>query len=213
MEKSKTGQDFNTEFNKLPYGQGLCVHCCCAPCSSAVLLQLAKKFKLFLFFYNPNLDSVEENEKRLKDLQEFVKKINQKLTIIQNAFEIVVIDAGYDSAEFYNAIKGKESCPEGGERCEICYSIRIKKAIEWANQNNIKYVATSLTLSPPKSAEKINKIGIELSEGSAKYLRSNFKKKDGYLNSIKISKLYNLYRQNYCGCVFSKSSKEGQKLI
>ncbi len=212
MENKKTNSNFNMEIEKLPYGQSIAVHCCCAPCTSVVLLTLAKQFKLYLYFYNPNLDSFEEYNKRLSDLQEFVVKVNKKLTEIENAFFVEVIDGGYNSLDFYNAIKGNEDCPEGGQRCEICYALRLKKTIEWAKQNDIKYIVTSLTLSPQKNAEKINEIGNNFSDNKTIYLASNFKKKNGYLNSIRFSKLYNLYRQNYCGCVFSIKREKNNNL-
>ena len=169
------------------------LHACCAPCASYCLEYLTGVFDVTLFYYNPNITDKAEYELRLQELV--------KLGI---AFGVKVIDGEYDGKIFFEHSKGLEKEPERGKRCEKCFDLRLNKTKEIAS-NNYDYFATTLTLSPLKNAELINAIGssIEDSDG-AKYLPTDFKKKGGYLRSIELSKKYNLYRQNYCGCVFSK---------
>ena len=172
----------------------LLLHSCCAPCSSACILKLQSAFQITVFYYNPNIDNELEYYKRQDEQVKFCK--NFGITVIENPF---------NPSEFYSLAKGLENLKEGGERCFKCYQLRLKKTAEFAKENGFDYFATTLTLSPLKNAEKLNEIGFNLqSEIGVKYLPSDFKKDGGYLKSIELSKEYNLYRQNYCGCSYSK---------
>lgn len=171
----------------------LLLHACCAPCSSYCLEYLSGVFDVTLFYYNPNITDEKEYELRLNELRRLARE-----------FDVRVIDGEYDGKVFFEYSKGLEQEPERGKRCEKCFTLRLQKTKEVAGKN-YDYFATTLTLSPLKNAELINAIGVSLeSNGEAKYLATDFKKKGGYLRSIELSKKYNLYRQNYCGCVFSK---------
>ncbi len=171
----------------------LLLHACCAPCASYCLEYLSGVFDVTLFYYNPNITDEKEYELRLNELRRLARE-----------FDVRVIDGEYDGKVFFEYSKGLEQEPERGKRCEKCFTLRLQKTKEVAGKN-YDYFATTLTLSPLKNAELINAIGVSLeSNGEAKYLATDFKKKGGYLRSIELSKKYNLYRQNYCGCVFSK---------
>ncbi len=175
----------------------LLLHACCAPCSSAVLEKLCDYFNITLFFYNPNISPKEEFASRLSELKRLVCALG---------LDTEVVSPEYDSSEFENISMGMENLPEGGERCEKCYRLRLLKTAEYAKEHKFDYFTTTLSISPYKNAEWLNIIGKEL-EGryGVKYLLSDFKKGDGYKRSIELSKVYNLYRQNYCGCVYSKN--------
>ena len=178
----------------------LLLHVCCAPCSSYCMEYLTKYFDMTLLFYNPNMDCKEEYEKRKEELSRLVREA---------AFPVKVEMMPYDPQEYLDAIKGMEDIPEGGKRCFACYELRMRKAAGYASQNGFDYFTTSLSISPYKNAEKINEIGERLSaEYGVKHLPSDFKKKNGYKRSIELSKEYDLYRQDYCGCVFSKKERE-----
>lgn len=177
------------------------LHCCCAPCSTACILQLKDYFDITVFYYNPNISPKQEYEKRKA---EQINYINQ---IAPNG-EIKFEDCDYVPTEFYSIAKGLELCPEKGERCLKCYKLRMEETCKRAKEKGYDYFATTLTLSPLKEEKDINRIGIQLQEEyEMPYLVSNFKKNNGYLNSINLSKQYNLYRQDYCGCVYSKQNK------
>lgn len=174
----------------------LLLHSCCGPCSSYVLSYLKSFFEIYVLFYNPNIYPADEFNIR--------KKEQFRLLTYPEFKNIKFINSDYNSDDFFNAIKGWETEKEGGKRCEICYKLRLKKAAETAKKLNIQYFSTTLTVSLYKNAEKINYLGTELEEAAnVKYLLADFKKKDGYKKSIELSRKYNLYRQNYCGCVFS----------
>lgn len=179
----------------------LLLHSCCAPCTSAVLEFLNRYFNVTLFFYNPNISPESEFDFRLDELKRLVKEMNLK--------DINTIAPEYNPKEFEDMAMGLEDIPEGGARCKKCYRLRLLAAIKYAAENNFGYVTTTLTVSPHKNADWLNEIGIELSkEYGANYLCSDFKKKDGYKRSIELSRQYNLYRQNYCGCIYSKRLSE-----
>ncbi|MDD3414466.1 MAG: epoxyqueuosine reductase QueH [Lachnospiraceae bacterium] len=183
--------------------QRLLLHACCAPCSSWVLEYLADKFEITLYFYNPNIFPELEYQKRALELQRLVEDMFPK------GHSISICVEEYDPDSFYNMAKGLEQLPEGGERCFRCYELRMRKAIIYASTNGFDYFTTTLSISPHKNAEKINEIGEKLSEEfGIKHLTSDFKKKDGYKRSIELSKEYQLYRQNYCGCIYSKLASE-----
>jgi len=176
----------------------LLLHSCCAPCSSYVLEYLSEFFEITVYYYNPNIYPTEEYSKRAIEQAEFIKKLNTKNTIS-------FIEGGFDSDRFYSLVKGHENDIEGGERCSICYALRLEESAKIASENGFDYFTTTLSISPHKNSEKLNNIGNSIAEKyGVKYLESDFKKKNGYKRSTEISKEYGLYRQEYCGCVFSK---------
>ena len=182
----------------------LLLHACCAPCSSAVLERISDYFKITILFYNPNITDKEEYDKRLKELERFVSCFKTK-------YKTEVINGKYDPDKFFEMAKGKENLEERGLRCYDCYSMRLEETAKIAQENNFDYFATTLTLSPYKNSNWINEIGLKLSNNyNVKYLVSDFKKRNGYKRSIELSKEYNLYRQNYCGCVYSKKKEIGE---
>ena len=175
----------------------LLLHVCCAPCSSYVLTCLCDYFDITILYYNPNISPYEEYEKRLNEAKRLIKELNKE--------NIHIMECDYENDEFENIAKGLEDAPEGGIRCRKCYKLRIEKAAKYAKENNFDYFTTTLTISPLKNSQVLNQIGKELEEKyNVKYLYSDFKKKEGYKTSIILSKKYNLYRQNYCGCIYSK---------
>lgn len=172
----------------------LLLHSCCAPCSSACIERLKDFFEITIYYYNPNLDSYEEYALRSSEQLRLSKEFGVNCEI-----------EDYSKQDFYSAINGLENCPEGGERCSVCFGIRLDKTAKYAKKNGFDYFATTLTISPLKNAEKLNEIGNALAQKhGVKFLPSDFKKKGGYLRSIELSKEFSLYRQNYCGCEFSK---------
>lgn len=176
-------------------GAKLLLHSCCAPCSSYCLTQVSDAFKTTVFYYNPNLDGVEEYEKRK----------NEQIRLLQETGCADFIECGYDHDEFLNAVCGLEAEKEGGARCLKCFRLRLLRTAREAAERGFALFATTLTVSPLKNAAEINRIGFEIEkETGVRYLPSDFKKRGGYLQSIALSKQYGLYRQNYCGCEFSK---------
>jgi len=171
----------------------LLLHSCCAPCSSGVLDDLRLEYDITVFFYNPNIYPASEHEKRAKEQERYLQQIG-----------ISYIICDYNPEEYMKEIKGFEKEPEGGSRCEKCFEVRLKKTAEYAKKHNYDVFTTTLSVSPHKNHEIINKIGAEISEAyGVDFLPANFKKNDGYLKSINNSKKYNIYRQNYCGCKYS----------
>ena len=180
----------------------LLLHACCAPCSSYVIEYLSKYFDITILYYNPNIDTKSEFEKRLNELKRFVSEFKTDNLVS-------VVSLGYDNLEYLNEIKGLEKELEGGSRCYKCFKQRLTKACLYAKENNFDYFTTTLTISPLKNSKVINSIGAELEkEYNMPYLYSDFKKREGYKRSIVLSRLYNLYRQDYCGCKFSKKGKD-----
>lgn len=172
----------------------LLLHACCAPCASACIERVKDFFDTVVFFYNPNMDSEEEYARRANEMKR-----------ISAAFNIGCVINDYNPEEFYFAVKGLENEREGGARCAVCFYLRLKKTAEYALKNGFEYFTTTLTVSPLKNADKLNAIGKAVgNEVGVKFLPSDFKKKNGYKRSIDLSKEYGLYRQNYCGCEFSK---------
>lgn len=183
----------------------LALHACCAPCSSAVLEQLADVFDITVFFYNPNISPETEFRHRL---EEQVRLVNEMLP----GRGISVCEGEYDAEEFYRRVKGHEKDPEGGERCGICFDMRLRRTAEFAKENGMDYFTTTLSISPLKDAQRLNALGGDLAgEYGVKYLFSDFKKKEGYKRSCSLSAEYDLYRQDFCGCVFSKMEREAAK--
>lgn len=176
----------------------LLLHACCAPCSSYVIEYLSNYFDITILFYNPNINNETEYNKRLQELERFVKEFKTNNPV-------KVISLGYNHDEYLQTVLGLEEEKEGGSRCLKCYRLRLEKTFEYAKQYNFDYVTTTLTISPLKNSQVINKIGSELENiYHINYLYSDFKKKEGYKRSIVLSHEYNLYRQDYCGCEFSK---------
>ena len=176
----------------------LLLHSCCAPCSSYVLEYLSQYFKITVFYYNPNISPKEEYIKRVKEQKRLISQLP-----VKNSVDF--IEGDYEPQGFYEIAKGMEHIPEGGERCFNCYRLRLEKTAKLASELNMDYFTTTLSISPYKNAAKLNEIAEELSEiHSVKNLPSDFKKKEGYKRSIQLSKEYDLYRQDYCGCIFSK---------
>ena len=174
----------------------LLLHVCCAPCASHELTFLPDVFDVTAFYYNPNITDDEEREKRYAELERLIKEMCPQVGLIEGAA---------DKEKFLTAVKGLESAPEGGLRCAKCFALRLEETAKRAAEEGFDYFATTLTLSPLKNPMLINEIGEKMGEKyGVKYLASDFKKDGGYQHSIELSKQYDLYRQNYCGCVFSK---------
>jgi len=180
----------------------LLLHSCCAPCSSYVLEYLSQYFQITVFYYNPNIYPQEEFEKRMAEQEKLIKQLQTKNPV---AF----IKGEYEPSRFYHIAKGLENLKEGEIRCFVCYEMRLEEAAQMAKNGNFDYFATTLSVSPQKNAEKINEIGEKIGQKyEIKHLPSDFKKRGGYLRSIQLAKEQGLYRQNYCGCVFSMPSKD-----
>ena len=180
----------------------LLLHVCCAPCSSYVLEYLNEYFDITVLFYNPNITEYTEYAKRYNELTRFVRELPHK-------YPIKVIDGGYAPEQFTAISKGLEKEPEGGKRCLKCYRLRLQFTEEIAKKDKFDYFTTTLSISPHKDAHALNTIGKELSEEyGVEYLYSDFKKKNGYKRSCELSRIYNLYRQDYCGCIYSKTERK-----
>ncbi len=181
--------------------KSLLLHACCAPCASTCLLRTMRDFAVTVFYYNPNITNAAEYKKRTAELFRLVGLLNTEYDA-----DIGFMEGAYEPERFLSMAKGLETVPEGGERCFACYGLRLSETAKVAKENGADYFATTLTLSPLKNAEKINEIGSRIASDvtGVAYLPSDFKKKDGYKQSIELSKKYQLYRQNYCGCDFSK---------
>lgn len=195
----------------------LFLHSCCAPCSSYVLEYLRQYFRITVFYYNPNITGDEEYRKRVAEQKRLIAAYNEAVTeqgkdssqktggYTGRAYQIDVIEGDYEPERFYEITKGLEQCPEGGERCFVCYELRLRETAKRAAAGDYDYFTTTLSISPLKNAAKLNEIGERLAqEYGAVWLPSDFKKRDGYKRSIELSKEYDLYRQDYCGCVYSR---------
>lgn len=180
---------------------GLLLHSCCAPCSSYVLEYLSEYFEITVLYYNPNISPPSEYEARVVEQRRLIAELPVK-------HPVSFLPGAYEPERFYRAVAGREDCPEGGERCTICYELRLREAAETAVRLGFEFFTTTLSISPLKDAERLNAIGRALSEEyKLAYLYSDFKKKNGYQRSIELSAQYHLYRQNYCGCIFSKEEQ------
>lgn len=192
------------EIEKIGIKPKLLLHSCCAPCSSAILEFLQNYFDITVYFYNPNITFEEEYYKRLNEQREYHEK---------RGYSIKVIEGKYDPSEdFFKQVKGLEDRKEGGERCFKCYTLRMEATARKAKELGFDYFSTVLSISPLKNAQWINEIGEKLYEKyDIKFLNGDFKKKNRYLRSTEISREYELYRQDYCGCVFSKMEREAKE--
>ncbi len=180
----------------------LLLHSCCAPCSSYVITTLMPYFDITVLYYNPNIEPYEEYIKRKDEQKRLLKKLN-------SPHKLDILDCDYDNEKFHEITLNLEKEKEGGARCFKCYELRLSYAAAKAQENNFDYFGTTLTVSPYKNSQKLNEIGLKLEKlYHIKYLVSDFKKKDGYKKSIELSSKYNLYRQNYCGCIYSKKEDE-----
>lgn len=180
----------------------LLLHSCCAPCSSYCLEYLSDYFKITVFYYNPNIYPEDEYYKRVSEQKHFIERLPAKNPIS-------FIEGSYDTDRFFNITKGLEDCTEGGERCFRCYELRLRESAELAKKYQMDYFTTTLSISPLKNARKLNEIGDSLArEYGIQYLNSDFKKRNGYKRSVELSEQYGMYRQYYCGCVFSKNQRD-----
>lgn len=203
--------NYQKELEKILAGLGeetvpsLFLHSCCAPCSSYVLEYLCRYFYITVFFFNPNISPREEYEKRVEEQKRLIAVYNEE----GKGYPIAVCEGEYAADRFYEAAKGLEACPEGGDRCFRCFELRLEETARRAAEAGCDYFATTLTVSPLKNARTLNEIGRSLCEkyGIA-WLPSDFKKKEGYKRSVELSARYGLYRQDYCGCVYSRRVRE-----
>lgn len=179
----------------------LLLHSCCAPCSSYVLEYLSKYFQITIFYYNPNIYPAAEYEERVEEQQRLISQMAERGGL---SGPVELLRGEYVPADFYQAVKGRETDKEGGEPCLRCYQLRLREAAQKAAQEGFDYFTTTLSISPMKNSGKLNEIGEQLAaEYQVPYLVSDFKKKNGYKRSTELSGQYGLYRQDYCGCIFS----------
>lgn len=182
----------------------LLLHSCCAPCSSYCIAVLSQYFYVTVFYYNPNIYPPEEYHMRAGEQERFIRQFPVK-------YPLSFVEGRYDTERFYQMSKGMETEPEGGKRCFACYELRLRETAEYAKDYGFDFFTTTLSISPLKNAAKLNEIGGKLAEEyGVSYLYSDFKKKDGYKKSTKISCEYNMYRQYYCGCIYSKRDRDEQ---
>ena len=202
----QNNRNYQKEMEKIVAGfqgerKSLLLHSCCAPCSSAVLEKLQEIFDITVFFYNPNITEDVEYRKRVEEQKRLIGEFSAK----NSNHPIHIIEGEYDPSLFYAMAKGLEQCPEGGQRCFRCFELRLEKTAQVAKEGDYDFFTTTLTISPLKNAAKLNEIGEEMAQKyEVSFLPSDFKKKEGYKRSIELSKEYDLYRQNYCGCIYSK---------
>lgn len=202
MNYQKKLDDILDELNLDSRLPKLLLHACCAPCSSYVLEYLSNYFEITLYYYNPNIHPETEYTRRINELKKFITEYKTKN-------KINLVEENYNPKEYFNVVKGLEDLGERSKRCYKCYEFRMEKAIKYAKENNFDYFTTTLSISPYKDAVWINEIGSMLEEKyNLKYLYADFKKKNGYKRSLELSKEYGLYRQDYCGCIYSKQERE-----
>ena len=186
----------------------LFLHSCCAPCSSYCLEYLCQYFAITVFYFNPNISAEPEYRHRVEEQKRLIAAYNAE----HKGYPIDIVEGDYEPERFFEIAKGYESCPEGGERCFRCFELRLRETAEHAKEGTYDFFATTLTISPLKNAQKINEIGHALGEEyGVLWLPSDFKKKNGYKRSVELSAEYGLYRQDYCGCAFSKAEREREK--
>lgn len=185
----------NISNNKVPT---LLLHSCCAPCSSYVLEYLSNYFKITILYYNPNISPIEEFYKRVEEQKRLI-------SLLKTKYPVSLIEGDYDNNLFEDTVKGLENEPERGKRCYACYELRLRQCAKTAKDRGFDYFTTTLSISPYKNSNWINEIGSKLEQDyKVNYLYADFKKKNGYKRSIELSNIYHLYRQNYCGCIYSK---------
>lgn len=188
----------------LDYRPRLLLHSCCAPCSSYCMEYLCQFFDITIYYYNPNITAAEEYDHRVSEQKRLVSELASDVSR-----KISFVEGPYDVQSFIDISKGLENCKEGGERCEKCFELRLESSAKYAFDNGFDYFTTTLTISPLKNAALLNDIGTKMGERyGISFLPSDFKKKNGYKRSIELSEKYGLYRQNYCGCIYSKQEME-----
>lgn len=186
----------------------LLMHSCCAPCSSYCLEYLRQYFSITVFYYNPNISLPMEYRHRVEEQKRLIGELNQR----PEGAPVSFLEGPYEPERYLEAVKGWEDCPEGGKRCHICYELRLREAARLAKKSGFDYFVTTLSISPLKDAKILNEIGERLSqEYGVRYLPSDFKKKGGYQRSVEMSREYGLYRQDFCGCAFSKAQRDAEK--
>lgn len=204
MNKTNYQKKLDLLIEKLETKPRLLLHACCAPCSSYVLEYLSEYFDVTVYYYNPNISPEGEFEKRFAELKRLINEMPLKC-------EVKLIKGVYRYEDFLEIAEGLEEAPEGGERCFKCYALRLEKTAQLAKDEGFDYFCTTLSISPLKNSQKLNEIGNALAEKyGVKWLPSDFKKKEGYKRSIELSREYCLYRQNYCGCVYSHKENNGE---
>jgi hypothetical protein len=197
MNRRNYQKEMELEIEQTGDGKCLLLHSCCAPCSSSVLERLAQHFEVTVFYYNPNISP--ESEYRMR-----VEEQKRLLSQLPTTYPLHFLEGAYEPERFYEWAAPLAEEPEGGKRCFLCYEMRLREAAEAAKEQGFDYFTTTLSVSPLKNADKLNEIGQRLEqEYGVRYLVSDFKKKDGYKRSIELSKEYDLYRQNFCGCIYS----------
>lgn len=185
------------------------LHSCCGPCSTAVIERLIEEYEVTVFFFNPCITEREEYERRKKNQIFFIEKYNEDNKNLKDFKEVKFIEGDYYPKDYLNVVKGLEEEKEGGKRCEACFKQRLKETAKYAKKAGFQIFTTTLTVSPHKSFDVISNIGKEVEKiENVLYFDGNFKKKAGFQRSIELSKKYELYRQNYCGCIFSKGGRE-----
>ena len=214
QERSRSYYQLFEEQTERCRGDRLLLHACCCPCSSHCLELLSGIFEITVYFYNPNIDTAEEEKKRFEELIRFTKEA-------PFARNVSLVEAPYDPSEFEAIVKGRELEPERGSRCYDCYSLRIERTAEYAAEHGFDCFSTTLSISPYKNADWLNEIGMEqekrllqkYGDKAPWFLFSDFKKKDGYRRSIELSREYGLYRQDYCGCRYSREERDRKKAL
>lgn len=190
------------QLKKIKEGSTLLLHACCAPCSSAVLERLSNIFKITIFYYNPNITEEKEYQKRILEIRNFIASFNTK-------YKVTLIEGRYDPKDFFNIAKGLEKEKERGARCYKCYKLRLEETAKISEELGFDFFTTTLSISPYKNATWLNEIGKDLENNyNTTFLYSDFKKHNGYKRSIELSTEYNLYRQDYCGCIYSKLERD-----
>ena len=200
----------------------LLLHACCAPCSSYCLEFLREYFDVTVFFFNPNITESEEYQKRVLEEKRLIEEYNRqvreksfdKMNSTDSAGEISIIEGEYEPGAFYEAVKGYEMCPEGGARCRKCFELRLSETARLAKERGFDLMTTTLTISPLKNADVLNEVGeAAAAKEGVNFLPSDFKKKEGYKRSIELSRMFGLYRQDFCGCGFSKAQRQAERVL
>lgn len=212
MEQQKQKKNYQKELDRILQNleregrrPSLLLHSCCAPCSSYVLEYLSRYFDITLLYYNPNIYPPEEYQERVLEQQRLIREMEEDQSL---GGRVRFLEGTYRPEDFYQKVRGHEGDREGGERCFLCYEMRLREAASMAAAGGFDYFTTTLSISPLKNAQKLNEIGLRLSEEwKVPYLVSDFKKKNGYRRSTELSGKYSLYRQNYCGCIFSRNQR------
>ncbi|WP_026494903.1 epoxyqueuosine reductase QueH [Butyrivibrio sp. WCD3002] len=208
------------EFQKEGRIPSLLLHACCAPCSSYCLEYLRQYFDITVFYYNPNIMNEPEYRKRVEEEKRLIAEYNRQVEIGDfegmnsdlSARKIEIIEGDYVVKDFLDAVKGLESCPEGGDRCTKCFELRLEESAKVAAEKDFDFFTTTLTISPLKDADRLNRIGNEMAKKHGTFfLPSDFKKKEGYKRSIELSRKFDLYRQDFCGCEFSRLQRLAEK--